>query len=150
MGLVAPATSLAMHPSLFPRNVQFRVVDATRAGRVFGVDSFETILCLSTSKWVHLNGGDQAIIALFEQVYRMLADGGIFVLEPQPWGSYRRKKHVSDVARGNYGRIKLRPEQFPAYLIDYVGFRAYEEIRVEYDASVSKGFANRPLYLFIK
>jgi 7SK snRNA methylphosphate capping enzyme len=150
MGLIAPEARLRAPAPLFPHSVRFAAVDATSACEVFGAGSFETILCLSTSKWVHLNGGDPAIIALFEQVYRMLADGGAFVFEPQPWSSYKRKKHVSDVARAQFAEIKLRPERFVEYLIDRVGFRAVEQIRVEYDASVSKGFASRPLYLFIK
>ena len=44
----------------------------------------------SVTKWVHLHGGDAALQALFAEVGRMLVPGGIFVLEPQPWRSYRQ------------------------------------------------------------
>ena len=150
MGLLAPARALVSPAAVFPHNVRFEAADATRAAELFADGSFETIMCLSTSKWVHLNGGDAALMALFAQVYRMLADGGAFVLEPQPWSSYRRKRHVSDASRAHYPQIRLRPERFEEYLIDTVGFRAVEQVRVDYGASVSKGFASRPLFLFIK
>ena len=51
----------------------------------------------SVTKWVHLHGGDAALQALFGEISRMLVPGGIFVLEPQPWRSYKEatKKLVS-------------------------------------------------------
>lgn len=150
MGLVAPRQALAQPAPPFPHNVRFAAVDVARAEGAFADGSFETITCLSTSKWIHLNGGDGAIKALFAQVHRMLTAGGAFVFEPQPWTSYRRKKHVSEAARSNYAQIELRPERFVEYLVDVVGFRAVEEIKVEYGAAVSKGFASRPLFLLLK
>ncbi|KAJ1619887.1 Bicoid-interacting protein 3-domain-containing protein, partial [Pavlovales sp. CCMP2436] len=150
LGLVAPAWRLAAPAPLFPHNVRFEAADFTQASAVLASGSLDTILCLSTSKWVHLNGGDRAIKAFFAEVYRLLAEGGVFVLEPQPWSSYRRKKHVSETARAHYAQIRLRPERFPEFLVDHIGFRAVEQIKVEYDALVSQGFASRPMYLFVK
>jgi hypothetical protein len=51
---------------------------------------FDTIMCLSVTKWVHFNWGDDGVKRLFTQVYKALYPGGIFVLEPQPWRSYRQ------------------------------------------------------------
>ena len=64
--------------------------------------SFDTVVCLSVSKWVHLNGGDEALQALFARVWRLLAPGGRFLLEPQPWRSYLAAVHKQ-------GRAAPRP-----------------------------------------
>ena len=55
--------------------------------------TFDTIVCLSVTKWVHLNGGDEALQALLAKVWRLLAPGGRFLLEPQPWRSYLAAVH---------------------------------------------------------
>lgn len=54
-------------------------------------------MCLSVTKWVHLNGGDEGLKKLFAKVADALAPGGWFILEPQPWRSYKqaRRKQVS-------------------------------------------------------
>ena len=52
--------------------------------------AFDTITCFSVTKWVHLNGGDEALQALLARVHSLLAPGGRFILEPQQWISYRK------------------------------------------------------------
>lgn len=56
----------------------------------------EVIMCLSVTKWIHVNWGDAGVKALFRKVNQLLLPGGMFVLEPQPWSSYRKvfKKQV--------------------------------------------------------
>jgi 7SK snRNA methylphosphate capping enzyme len=51
---------------------------------------FDTICAFSVTKWVHLSGGDAAIKALFRKAHALLAPGGAFVLEAQPWRSYSK------------------------------------------------------------
>jgi hypothetical protein len=38
--------------------------------------SFDAVLCLSTSKWMHLNHGDEGIKRLFSRVFTALKPGG--------------------------------------------------------------------------
>mmetsp|Transcript_12681 Transcript_12681/g.42900 ORF Transcript_12681/g.42900 Transcript_12681/m.42900 type:complete len:336 (+) Transcript_12681:95-1102(+) len=149
MGLLPTAPWRDASPR-FPHNVRFVQGDAVAVAEGWEEGSQDTVLCLSTTKWVHLNGGDEAIVRLFTQVHRSLSPGGAFILEPQPWHSYKRKKHVSEVARQHFREIQLRPERFPAFLVDIVGFRSCEELRVKFSDAVSKGYACRPLYVFIK
>jgi len=49
----------------------------------------DTITCMSVTKWIHLHGGDDVIRAFFLKVKEILYPGGYFVLEPQPWKSYK-------------------------------------------------------------
>ena len=64
----------------------------------FGITStYDTILCMSVTKWIHYNWGDEGIINLFRKVYSLLNPGGYFILEPQPWRSYEKKKNLNPV-----------------------------------------------------
>uniref|UniRef100_A0A453RPT0 RNA methyltransferase n=1 Tax=Aegilops tauschii subsp. strangulata TaxID=200361 RepID=A0A453RPT0_AEGTS len=51
---------------------------------------------LSVTKWIHLNWGDDGIITLFVKIWSLLRPGGIFIMEPQPWTSYRKNRLVSE------------------------------------------------------
>ena len=63
--------------------------------------SLDTIMCLSVTKWVHLNQGDEGLKRLFVKVKEALVPGGWFILEPQPWRSYKqaRRKQVSTASK---------------------------------------------------
>ncbi|MCO5547985.1 hypothetical protein L7F22_001440 [Adiantum nelumboides] len=93
--------------------------------------SYDAVLCLSVTKWVHLNWGDDGLIRLFVKIRNLLRPGGILILEPQPWKSYTSNYMVSEVARKNYHEIVLRPDQFREILLDRVGFRSMQSITEE-------------------
>ncbi len=56
---------------------------------------FDIILALSLSKWIHLNWGDAGIKRFFKKVYHHLRPGGRFILEPQPFNSYAKRKKIN-------------------------------------------------------
>ncbi|XP_034992111.2 7SK snRNA methylphosphate capping enzyme [Zootoca vivipara] len=109
---------------------------------------YDVILCLSLTKWVHLNWGDEGLKRLFKRFYRHLHPGGILILEPQAWSSYGKRKNLTETMCRHYYRIQLKPDQFPSYLTSpEVGFCSYELVATP--RSTSKGF-QRPIYLFHK
>lgn len=134
----------------FPSNVSF-----VKANYVLDNDNllvtqrpeYDVILCLSVSKWVHLNWGDSGLKRLFKRVYKHLRPGGLFILEPQPWESYVRRKKLTDNINRNYHSIRLKPDQFSSYLTNEVGFTSCEYLGAP-KCSI-KGF-QRPMYLFQK
>ncbi|XP_035697179.1 probable RNA methyltransferase Y17G7B.18 [Branchiostoma floridae] len=135
----------------FPNNVFF-----TQANYVPDSDSrvqsqqpeYDVILALSLTKWIHLNWGDAAMKRTFQRVFRQLRPGGRFIVEPQPWKSYGRKKKLTERIFTNYKQIQFRPHQFVAYLLSAeVGFSSCRQL--EGPRNKSKGF-HRPVYMLTK
>lgn len=51
----------------------------------------------SITKWIQLNGGDEALKTFFRRVYDVLEPGGTFILEPQAWDTYAKAKRMHEV-----------------------------------------------------
>ncbi|KAF5185616.1 7SK snRNA methylphosphate capping enzyme [Thalictrum thalictroides] len=131
-------------------------------------EKYDTILCLSVTKWIHLNWGDDGLITLFANIWQLLRPGGILIVEPQPWKSYKKNYlvsemmsslsdilmtsvqvfHVLQTATLNYNNILIPPCLFQEILIDKIGFRTVENITSNIPGSVI-GF-DRPIFLFRK
>ncbi|KAL0730916.1 hypothetical protein Bca4012_027010 [Brassica carinata] len=116
--------------------------------RNFDENHYDTILCLSVTKWIHLNWGDDGLITLFSKIWRLLNPGGIFVMEPQPWKSYEKNRRVSETTAMHHRTIVLRPEHFQEILLDKIGFRTVEDLTSSL-SGVSKGF-DRQILAFKK
>lgn len=137
--VVAPPSSLCK----FPNNVTFIQGDYVSVRDVWpGQGHYDVIICLSLTKWVHLQAGDSGVARLFKRAYHSLSPGGLFILESQPWSRYCHSKRVSETTYRNYRSIRLKPHQFTSYLTETVGFSSYRLI---------KNTGNqRPIYLFHK
>ncbi len=110
-------------------------------------EKYDAIFCLSTAKWIHLNYGDVGIQTLFYKVYNSLSVGGVFVFEPQPWKSYKKKKHLSPQLKEGFKKIRIMPNQFEEFLTDTIGFKLVEKLFPS--APVRKGY-NRPIFVLRK
>ncbi|XP_052396663.1 7SK snRNA methylphosphate capping enzyme [Carassius gibelio] len=137
-------------PGQFPCNVYFLkgdyVPDSDEAV-MSQCAEYDVILCLSLTKWVHLNYGDAGIQRLFQRIYRHLLPGGVLILEPQPWSSYSRSKRLTEVTYRNYRSIRLKPDQFSSFLTAEVGFSSYELIGTPHS---SANGLQKMIYLFHK
>lgn len=109
---------------------------------------FDTIVCLSVTKWIHLNYCDAGLKRFFRRIHRHLRPGGLLVLEAQPFDNYGRRKKLSDRLRANYYSIQFKPDQFDGYLLsEEVGFE-----KIVYESVTDHrcvGF-KRPLKVFLK
>ena len=95
-------------------NILFKTEDICKDDHVLN-SSYDVILCLRVTKWIHLNEGDQGIycchtyitaiiyiygsniyiyiisvgiINLFQKLYKLLSEGGVLILQPQQWYVY--------------------------------------------------------------
>ncbi|GMI72895.1 hypothetical protein like AT5G51130 [Hibiscus trionum] len=109
---------------------------------------YDTVLCLSVTKWIHLNWGDDGLITAFSKIWRLLRPGGVFILEPQPWNSYEKNRRVSETTASNYHDIKYRPDFFREMLLDKIGFRRVEDLTSE--LSGAKAGFNRSIFAYYK
>jgi len=131
----------------FPHNVAFRQENWVPQQEPFTVtEKFDVIICLSVTKWVHLNWGDKGIKNLFTKMYRSLRPGGKLLLECQPWKTYARRKKLTAQILENYSNIQIYPHEFPQYL-STMGFTDFITVGVPHHTQ--KGF-RRPLWLFTK
>ncbi|PSN34167.1 hypothetical protein C0J52_10052 [Blattella germanica] len=107
---------------------------------------FDVILCLSVTKWVHLNWGDAGLKQAFKRMYLQLRPGGHLILEAQAAAPYAIV--VQETIFKNYNSLEFLPQKFTEYLLSSeVGFTKCEVIGTPFHQS--KGF-QRPIQLFTK
>lgn len=138
--------------SKFPANIAFKCCNyVLNDERLLELEEphFDTILCLSVTKWIHLNFGDDGLKQSFKRMFRQLKPGGTLILESQNWKGYKRRKKLSTEIHTNYSHIKFFPNQFNEYLLSAdVGFSSVSNIELPKEHSAN-GF-KRPIFAFKK
>ncbi|KAG7097630.1 hypothetical protein E1B28_004962 [Marasmius oreades] len=105
--------------NVFPHNVSFRVGDWVNKSDAVPEDQegYDVVVAFSISKWIHLHGGDEGLEIFFRRVYDVLTPGGVFILEPQAWDSYKKARRIVHSADAHsQSELKTRPEDFPGIL----------------------------------
>ncbi|KRX04299.1 hypothetical protein PPERSA_11423 [Pseudocohnilembus persalinus] len=115
----------------FPKNINFRVENYIQNDQVsLDNEKIDTVLCFSVTKWIHLNYGDEGIMKLFKNIYYQLNHGGIFILEPQDWKSYKKRRSLCPEFQKNYNEIQIKPNNFNQILLQ-MGFKLIKYIQAE-------------------
>jgi len=134
-----------------PDNVSFEEMDYVPKDEIAlfrDAGKYDLVLCLSVTKWIHLNYGDNGMRLTFRKIFNQLRPGGKLILELQNWPSYKKKKKMTEAIYENYKNIKFSPSSFADYLLSQeVGFSHFYTLGVT--QHLSKGF-KRPIYLFVK
>lgn len=96
--------------SQFPNNIRFVSANyVLKSEQQLANDErhkYDLVLCLSVTKWVHLNYGDTGLKMMFRRIFNQLRPGGKLILEAQNWASYKKKKKLTvsfRVTRGGGG-----------------------------------------------
>ncbi|KAG6907812.1 hypothetical protein DXG01_007294 [Tephrocybe rancida] len=116
---VPPSETRGRH--VFPHNVSFRTADWTSTHISEDADGYSVVIAFSISKWIHLNGGDEALRSFFRRVYDVLRPGGMFVLEPQAWDTYAKAKRMDERLKENGRKLQIRPDDF-GNILGTIGF----------------------------
>jgi len=106
--------------------------DSSQSKGLFARESLDAVLCLSVTKWIQLNRGDAGLKRLFMDVHESLTPGGVFIVEPQPWRSYRqafKKQRMPEETRAHFLAIALRPSLYAEFLKTTVGFERVTTLR---------------------
>lgn len=71
--------------------------------------TYDTILLLSITKWLHLHHGDDGLVSLFRNLFAILRSDGTLVIEPQEWQNYKRAVSKNTALRPVFKGLKMRP-----------------------------------------
>ncbi|KAF7761700.1 hypothetical protein Agabi119p4_9692 [Agaricus bisporus var. burnettii] len=107
-------------------------------------DGYDIVLALSITKWIHLNQGDDGLVAFFRKIHTVLHKHGHLILEPQPWESYAKARRMSEHLRATYQTLQLRPSNFSTTLND-IGFELVKTL-----GETGEGGFRRSIDLYVK
>ncbi|EPY53926.1 Bin3 family protein [Schizosaccharomyces cryophilus OY26] len=133
----------------FPHNVHFRAVDILRWQPN---ERFHTVLALSVTKWIHLNGLDEGLLSFFKKMHAVLEPDGVLIIEPQSWDSYLKAAKKFLFFEKSLHKIQIRPENFPEILEQH-GFDLQTVVSSENARPKNieqRGFSKRDIFIFRK
>lgn len=145
----------------FPNNVEFKQLNimlvSSDTDQQLGFGTWDTVLALSITKWIHVNHGDEGLIKFFRTCHMLLRDGGVLIVEPQLWNAYKQHFGGLNKAFKSEDMFQLRPLQEELStegqrsFVDVLGELGFhpEEILKPHNLTAS-GFEQRPLWLFRK
>mmetsp|Transcript_75589 Transcript_75589/g.152937 ORF Transcript_75589/g.152937 Transcript_75589/m.152937 type:complete len:514 (+) Transcript_75589:25-1566(+) len=106
----------------FPYNIEFRAENFQLSQlELKRKTSYDVVLLLKITKWIHMMYGDVGIEELFAKCHELLRLGGLLILEAQGWHKYLEKKHQPPKRRGAHLNLMLRPDRF-SELLGQLGF----------------------------
>uniref|UniRef100_A0AC35FAH1 RNA methyltransferase n=1 Tax=Panagrolaimus sp. PS1159 TaxID=55785 RepID=A0AC35FAH1_9BILA len=144
----AASTTTESEATEFPHNIKFicdNYVLENDAMLEKVEEEFDIIILLSTTKWIHLNNGDDGLKRAFKRIFKQLRPNGKLILEILEFDGYRRTANTCNILKKNFENISFKPEQFADYLLsEEVGFRHFEDVGLAY-----AGFKG-PLLIFFK
>lgn len=109
---------------------------------------FDLIFAFSITKWIHYQYHDAGVKYFLKKITSKLNPKGYFILEPQPWKSYKKKNHLTEEIKKTVAGIKFHPGQFQKFLIEECGMEFVKKLTPEGDLG-NQGF-DREILLFRK
>ena len=105
---------------------------------------YDVVMAMSITKWIHLEYGDAGIRLFFTKCYQSLRNGGVFILEPQAFETYKKKIKLDKGLQETYASLSLRPNDFQT-ILEETGFK----LLYSTGEDASSGF-KRPIYIYQK
>ena len=127
--VVSKVTKSSTAGERYPKNVQFY---CKGSGDMKSTGAYEIVLCLSVTKWIHLNEGDNGLLCFFRQLLRLSKQGGLVIVEYQPWKSYLNNNSASERIKEVFPTLQLRPKDFETILTTYLGFSIVARLGTHY------------------
>ena len=127
-----------------PVNPVFETENIIKDITKYRYEQFDTLVCLSVMKWVHLNWGDQGLTRLFLKMYNSLKVGGRLVIDIHNWKSYKKRKKTLIAFAYQYSAISIKPKGILERLYR-LGFELEREIPLGYETQLK-----RPIYILKK
>lgn len=116
------------------------VTDITK----YRLEQFDSLICLSVVKWVHLNWGDAGLTRLLLKFYNSLLIGGRLILDIHSWKSYKRKKRFCQAFEYTFSTLTIKPKGIISRL-QHLGFELERIVTPSYDTELK-----RPIYILRK
>lgn len=137
---VPPSKTRGQH--VFPHNILYRTADWTCTEIPEDAERYDVVIAFSITKWIQLNGGDEALKTFFRRVYDVLEPGGTFILEPQAWDTYAKAKRMHEKLKDNARNLQIGPDDFENILTG-IGFGPARHL-----GTTGEGGFRRPVDLY--